>query len=84
MLLIATGFVLRMLNLNFPEVYMMEFSPRFVMIPSSDVSEPQKVKLTQSINLCEKLNQQNPAVVSRLELGYTFADAIDKIISACV
>lgn len=50
------------------------------------MSEPddlQVSKINHSLKLCEKIDRQNPAIVSRLELGYSLTDAVDKLLEVC-
>ena len=81
MKLLVTAMILRLLSINFPEVYIISFSPHFVLLSEPD--DLQISKINCSLKLCEKIDRQNPAVVSRLELGYSLTDAIDKLLEMC-
>ena len=81
-LLITLCFVLRLLNLNFPESYKVTFSPQIALQASTDLGALSN-KMICSLELCNKLYKQNPAVITRLELGYSLIDATDKILKLC-
>ncbi|XP_019851276.1 PREDICTED: uncharacterized protein LOC100633591 isoform X2 [Amphimedon queenslandica] len=81
--LIATCFVLRLLNLNFPDAYKITFSPHFEIDMSNGDPGDIATKMNKSLVLCNKLHKQNPSVVTRLELGYSLIDAVDKILKLC-
>ena len=68
--------VLRLLSLNFPHKFQLDFSPKATVF---SLSKEHKTFVENAVELVNKLNSHYPSLLGRLELGYSWLDAVDKL-----
>ena len=78
--LVATLIVLRLLSLNFPLLFQLDFSLKAVI---SSVPLEYKRSVESAVEFVKKLNGRYPSVSARLELGYSWLEAVDKLLQDC-
>lgn len=82
-MLTAILFILRLLNVSFPEEYEISFDVGITVNSVQDNKSYEK-QLETAAKLFNQVSAQNPSVFSRLELGYSLSNVIDKILQQCV
>ena len=78
--LVTTLIVLRLLSLNFPHKFQLDFSPEAAIL---SLPSEHKTSVENAVELVNKLNGRYPSLSGRLELGYSWLDAVDKLLQDC-
>ncbi len=79
--LLTTLLVIRILTVNFPTQYSIKLTGSLSVLNS-----PSNYKscLTKAVDVCRKMINHSPTVISSLELGYSIGDALDNVLLKCV
>ena len=80
--LVATLIVLRLLAINFPNLYQLKFTPSEVIVTSIPWEYEQAVEL--AVKFVKKLICQHPLLPEHLELGSNWVAAIDLMLKQVV
>ena len=79
--LVVTLGVLRLLTLNFPHLFQLDFSPKVAIV---SVPPEYKASVERAVELVNKLDGRHPSMSVRLELGHSWLEAIDKLLQGDV
>ena len=78
--LVSTLLVLRLLCLCLPLLFQLDFSPKVAVL--SAPSE-YKIGVESAAKFVNQLSHRYPSLLARLELGYTWLEAVDNLLRDC-
>ena len=78
--LVTTLILLRLLSLNFPHKFQLDFPPKVAILSSST---DYKTSVESAVKFVNKLDGHYPSLSGYLELGYSWLNSVNKLLWDC-